>query len=93
MAKRAYVVFRGRKTGVYTDWPSCSAQVNGYSNAVFIGYESIADAEEAWSCYIKDTRVTSRCDEDFAARQWSSTLIWIFMCFIVLFLWCWIVCN
>ena len=52
MAKKAYVVFKGRRRGIYTDWPSCNAMVTGYSNAVFVGYDSISEAEIAWRDYI-----------------------------------------
>jgi viroplasmin and RNaseH domain-containing protein len=60
MAKKAYVVFCGRRTGIYTDWPTCNAQVNGYSNAVFVGYDSIEEAEKAWVVYLRDMSSSSQ---------------------------------
>jgi len=42
-----YVVFAGRKPGVYDTWEECNKQVNGYSGAVFRSYRTKAEAEEA----------------------------------------------
>lgn len=42
--RKWYVVLRGQKTGIYTTWEECAAQVRGYSNAV---YSSFATEEEA----------------------------------------------
>jgi len=42
-----YVVFRGRKPGVYNNWQTCNQQVCGYNNCLFRGYgteeEAVAD--------------------------------------------------
>ncbi|MCR4781431.1 MAG: ribonuclease H family protein [Lachnospiraceae bacterium] len=46
--KVAYVVLKGRKPGIYKTWSDCQAQVKGFSGAVFKGYESMAEAEEAF---------------------------------------------
>jgi len=49
MAKKRkyYVVWSGRKPGVYTSWPECLEQVNGYSNPVFKSFSSREIAEQA----------------------------------------------
>ena len=39
-----YVVFRGRKPGVYRDWHACNAQVSGFSNCSFLSYRSQDEA-------------------------------------------------
>ena len=44
-----YVVFRGRKPGVYRDWQTCNQQVCGFSNCLFRGYQK---QEEAVADYI-----------------------------------------
>ncbi|XP_064383277.1 uncharacterized protein LOC135331917 isoform X2 [Halichondria panicea] len=43
--KSYYAVRRGRKTGVYTSWDKCQAQVNGFSGAVFKGFSTKSEAE------------------------------------------------
>jgi ribonuclease HI len=46
-----YVVFRGRKPGVYNDWGTCQAQVDGYKGASFRGCRDRKEAEEAFLAY------------------------------------------
>ncbi len=47
--KKAYVVFKGRKPGIYKTWAECKAQVDGFSGPVFRGYESMEEAEKAFA--------------------------------------------
>jgi ribonuclease HI len=50
MAKQKwYVVWIGRKPGVYTNWAECQDQVKGYEEAKFKSYESRGEAERAYS--------------------------------------------
>lgn len=43
-----YVVWIGRKTGVFDNWDDCAKSVNGYSGAKFKGFNQRKDAEEAF---------------------------------------------
>lgn len=45
--KKFYAIAKGRKPGIYTDWPSAEAQVKGYGEASFKGFPS-RDEAEAW---------------------------------------------
>jgi ribonuclease HI len=49
MAKKTkfYVVWQGRKTGIFTDWKECEAQIKGFDDAQFKSFDSIAEAELA----------------------------------------------
>jgi ribonuclease HI len=49
MAKKTkfYVVWQGRKTGVFTDWKECEAQIKGFEDARYKSFESIQEAEAA----------------------------------------------
>lgn len=49
MAKKTkfYVVWQGRKTGIFTDWKECEAQIKGFDDAQFKSFDSIAEAEQA----------------------------------------------
>ncbi|GGB99220.1 ribonuclease H1 domain-containing protein [Dyadobacter sediminis] len=49
MAKKTkyYVVWQGRKTGVFTDWKECEAQIKGFDDARYKSFESIQEAEAA----------------------------------------------
>jgi ribonuclease HI len=50
MAKKQkyYVVWEGRKPGVYTNWADCLEQVNGFSKPVFKSFENKEIAEQAF---------------------------------------------
>jgi ribonuclease HI len=57
MAKtKTYVVWRGRKPGVYSSWAECAVQVNGFPGAKFKAFETEKEAREAfwqgWENYI-----------------------------------------
>ncbi|KAJ1386968.1 Ribosomal protein L9/RNase H1, N-terminal [Sesbania bispinosa] len=45
---KTYVVFKGRKPGFYSTWSECQVQVNGFSGALFQGFNSREEAESAW---------------------------------------------
>jgi ribonuclease HI len=43
-----YVVWKGRKTGIFTAWEECAAQVKGFTGAEYKAFESRAAAERAF---------------------------------------------
>jgi viroplasmin and RNaseH domain-containing protein len=43
-----YVVYKGRKPGVYSDWNMCQAQVSGFSHASYKSFKSKEDAMKAY---------------------------------------------
>ena len=49
MAKKQkyYVVWQGRKPGIYSDWDACKEQVVGVQGAQYKGFDSMAEAEAA----------------------------------------------
>lgn len=48
MAKQKYyVVWEGRKPGIYTSWDECQQQVSGVAQAKYKSFESRAEAEKA----------------------------------------------
>ncbi len=46
-AKKFYAIAKGRKPGIYDNWPAAQAQVMGFAGAVYKGFPSRAEAE-AW---------------------------------------------
>ncbi len=46
--KRFYVVWKGRKTGIFSSWDEARRQVEGYPNARYKGFARREDAERAW---------------------------------------------
>jgi ribonuclease HI len=43
--QKFYVVWKGRKTGVFTSWQECSAQVSGFPGAEYKSFENLQIAE------------------------------------------------
>lgn len=52
---KTYVVFVGRKPGVYRTWEEAKAQVEGYSKAIFRGFKSEGGALKAFKDYFQQT--------------------------------------
>jgi ribonuclease HI len=49
MAKQKYyVVWKGRKTGVFKSWDACSAAVSGFPGAQYKAFDSLAAAQAAF---------------------------------------------
>src|SRR5689334_7302542 len=46
--QKYYVVWKGRKTGVFTSWAECEAQVKGFNGATYKAFESLNAAEAAF---------------------------------------------
>ena len=46
--QKFYVVWRGRKPGVYDSWDDCKQQVEGFGEAASKAYATLEDAEEAF---------------------------------------------
>ena len=45
--KKYYVVWNGRKTGVFTSWKVCKEQIDGFENAQYKSFASLDEAEIA----------------------------------------------
>jgi len=52
-----YAVWKGRETGVFTDWYDCRESVMGYWGSQFIGFPSKEEAEEAFKGTFVDAMV------------------------------------
>jgi ribonuclease HI len=48
MAKKLYVVWKGRKTGIFKSWDECAAQVNGFPGAEYKAFSTWSEAEKAF---------------------------------------------
>ncbi|MBM3151957.1 MAG: ribonuclease H [Chloroflexi bacterium] len=46
--QKTYVVWKGRKPGIYTTWEECSAQVTGYPQAEYKSFGSLQAAQAAF---------------------------------------------
>jgi len=49
MAQKFYVVWKGRQTGIFTDWNTCKKQVDAFAGAKYKSFKTRAEAEAAFS--------------------------------------------
>lgn len=48
MAKKFYVVWQGRETGIFTDWPTCKKQIDRFAGAKYKSFPTLLEAEAAF---------------------------------------------
>jgi ribonuclease HI len=51
-----YVVWKGRKPGIYTSWEACKKQVHKYSGAKYKSYLYKCEAEKAYGQKVNKKR-------------------------------------
>jgi ribonuclease HI len=54
--EKFYVVWKGRKRGIFSSWPECSAQVSGYTGAQYMAFPSRELANQAFRGRYADYR-------------------------------------
>jgi ribonuclease HI len=54
--QKYYVVWKGRKTGIFTTWAECEKQVKGFVGAQFKAFGSEAEADAAYLANMKITK-------------------------------------
>ena len=45
--RKFYVVWKGRRTGIFSSWEDCAAQVSGYPDAEYKAFPTRQAAQEA----------------------------------------------
>lgn len=54
MSKKHYVVWKGVNTGIFDSWPTAKSQIDGRSDAQYMGFDSLEEAQAAFkSTYTK----------------------------------------
>jgi len=75
MANKYYVVWVGRQTGIFTDWPSAQQSVDGFAGARYKSFTSRADAEQAFregaqsAAYPRRTAATAKTADNAATSM------------------------
>jgi len=54
MKKKYYVVWKGKKEGIYDSWEACQEQVKGIADAKFKAFESLQEAQRAYRASYQD---------------------------------------
>ena len=74
MAKKYYAVKRGRKTGIFTVWAECAAQVQGFQGAVYKGFMTEAEARD-WLDGAVDSAAPHAAKSGAAAKKSSALIV------------------
>lgn len=48
MASKYYVVWRGRETGIFTDWATCKKHIDKFAGAKYKSFKTLSEAESAF---------------------------------------------
>jgi len=67
--KECYVVFEGRKQGIFRTWEETEQYVKGYKGAVFRGYQRKEDAIRDMEGYMQDEYIAGHNDVDSDATR------------------------
>src|SRR4051794_5583625 len=68
--QKFYVVWRGRRTGIFKTWDEASAQVNGFPGAQYKAFNTSTEAESALRGG-PAVRATPAADEPSSADRWQ----------------------
>jgi ribonuclease HI len=71
MEKKSYVVYNGRKTGIYTSWIDCYAQANNYKDCVVRLYDTVRDGNNAWNEYSSNCRTSLQSKRNIEAQIYN----------------------
>ena len=77
MAQKFYVVWAGRQTGVFTDWPTTHRQVDRFAGARYKSFATRAEAERAFAGGVPRStvvrRAANKASEQASAQADTST--------------------
>jgi len=81
MAKstKFYVVWQGKKPGIYNSWPECQEQINGVKTALYKSFESKAEAEMAFAGKPEDyiqKKSTDKSVSKSKSPKLNNAIIW-----------------
>lgn len=75
MAAKYYVVWAGRKPGIYGDWDSCRAQVDKFPGARFKSFGSRSEADAAYSGKPRPATIASELSTSTPAAPRSTSAV------------------
>lgn len=72
--KRYYVVWNGVEPGIYSTWQECEAQIKGVKQALYKSFDSLEQAEQAYSSS-PYSYIGSNAKEKKSAKELPATVI------------------
>ncbi|MEK4652100.1 ribonuclease H family protein [Niallia sp. FSL W8-0954] len=68
-AKKYYVVWNGRKTGIFSTWAECEKQTKGFKGASFKSFPTLEEAEKAFK---QDGNISKSASKSSSAQKQSN---------------------
>ncbi|UQZ77454.1 ribonuclease H [Niallia circulans] len=68
-AKKYYVVWNGRKTGIFSTWAECERQTKGFKGASFKSFPTLEEAEKAFK---QDGNISKSASKSSSAQKQSN---------------------
>ncbi|CAM5612065.1 Ribonuclease H [Streptomyces afghaniensis] len=68
-AKKYYVVWNGRKTGIFSTWAECEKQTKGFKGASFKSFPTLEEAEKAFK---QDGTISKSASKSSSAQKQSN---------------------
>ena len=79
MAKKYYVVWEGRETGIFTDWNTCKKQVDKFTGAKYKSFKTQGEAQAAFHGVnvtpIKKSLTKGSSSKDSSAKKTSAQTV------------------
>ena len=66
---RYYVVWKGKRPGIYDNWGACKAQIEGFKGAQYMSFSSLPEAEAAYNSNYSAYRGSKKGGVTFTARE------------------------
>ena len=73
MAKKFYVVWQGRETGIFTDWNTCKKQIEKFPGARYKSFKTQGEAESAFKGHSVTSTNTASAVKKKSTRQTVKT--------------------
>ena len=67
--EKFYVVWQGKKPGIYTTWKDCKAMIDGFAEAQYKSFPSFPEAKPAYNKEYKDVKGSSKSKKVLSAAE------------------------
>ena len=67
--KKFYVVWKGKKPGIYESWDDCKAQIEGYKGAQYKSFQNFSEAKKAFNGNYLEYKGSSKGKKELSAEE------------------------
>ena len=67
--KKFYVVWKGKKPGIYESWDDCKAQIEGYKGAQYKSFQDFSEAKKAFNGNYLEYKGSSKGKKELSAEE------------------------